>query len=115
MARRNGRAGDWLATDDYTGFTVYASKLKRDYWGNYAVRPLQRNLQEIAAPLADPYPVPFYRGSNYEITSGCDGEVAPPFVGVTNVRTNMNNAAAQALALDPSIPNMEVGCTFIIR
>lgn len=113
--RRRGKPGDYLATDDYTGFTSYASQLKRDYWGQYARRPLLRNLQEIATPLDDPQPVPFYRGPSYEVTQACAGSTAPAYVGLTNVPTNPNNMAFQVLDLDPSIPNMEVGCTFIVR
>lgn len=115
MARRNGRKGDWLATDDYTGFTTYASRLKLDFWGSYAVNPLLRNLQEIASPLNDPEPVAFYRGPDYEATPVCVGELAPLFVGNTNVPTNPYNAAIQALDLDPGIGQMEIGCTFIVR
>lgn len=115
MARRNGRPGDWLATDDYTGFTEYASNLKRDYWGAYAKKPLLRNLQEIASPLNDPQPVAFYRGPDYEFSPVCVGGTAPTYVGNTTVRTNPNNAAFQALNLDPSIPEMVVGCTFVVR
>lgn len=115
MARRNGRKGDYLATDDYTGMTRYASELHRDYWGQYAVYPLKRNLQEIASPLDDPAPVPFYRGPSYEQSIPCDYELAPQFVGLTNVPTNPNNAAFQALNLDPGVDSMAVGCTFIVR
>jgi hypothetical protein len=115
MARRSGRKGDWLATDDYTGFTTYASKLRRDYWGSYAQKPLLRNLQEIATPLNDPQPVSLYRGPNYEATPTCVAEVAPTFIGLTHVATNPNNAAFQALDLNPAIPDMEIGCTFVVR
>jgi hypothetical protein len=115
MARRAGRKGDYLASDDYTGMTRYASQLKKDYWGNYAVKPLLRNLQEIASPLDDPAPVPFYRGPQYEATPKCIAEVAPTYVGLTNIPTNPNNMAFQVLNLDPAIPDMEVGCTFIVR
>lgn len=115
MARRKGRKGDHLATDDYTGFTQFASKLKKDYWGSYAVHPLKRNLQEIATPLDDPKPVRIYRGPNYEATPVCVAEIAPTYVGLTNVLTNPNNAAYQALTLNPAIPDMEVGCSFIVR
>lgn len=115
MARRGGRPGSWLATDDYTGFTVYSNKLQRDYWGALTVRPLQRNLQEIASPLNDPLPVDPYRGPNYEIMPDfCLGELAPLYVGTTNVPTNRNNAAFQALDLAPGIDDMEIGCNFIV-
>jgi hypothetical protein len=96
MARRRGRPGSWLAADDYTGFTVFASKLNKDFWGSLAVRPLERNPQEIASPLSDPYPVSPYRGPNYETVSNIQTLVsAPSFVGNTTVRTNRNNAAIQ--------------------
>lgn len=115
MARRGGRPGAWLATDDYTGFTLYASELKKDYWGSYAKTPLLRNLQEIASPLSDPYPVAYYRPANYESFNPCVAEVAPTYVGNTTVRTSQQNAAFQALNLNPAIPDMTVGCTFVIR
>lgn len=112
MARRNGRKGDYLGTDDYTGMTVYFSKLKRDFWGSLAVNPLLRNLQEISTPLNDPEPVSDYRGPSYETYRNCIGETAPEFVGNTTRRTNPNNAAFQALNLNPAIPFMQIGCTF---
>lgn len=115
MARRNGRKGDYLATDDYYGFTSFASQLHKDFWGSYARKPLLRNLQEISSPLNDPEPVPFYRGPNYEYTPPCIGEIAPPYVGLTNVPTNPDNMAFQVLNLNPAIPDMEIGCTFIVR
>lgn len=112
MARRGQRRGDWLATDDWTGFTEYASKLKLDFWGNRSRIQLQRNLQEIASPLNDPEPVPFMRGPSYETSRGCVGELAPQFVGNTTVPTNPNNAAFQALNLHPGLGQMSIGCTF---
>lgn len=113
--RRSGRKGNYLGADDYTGVTQYFSSLKKDFWGAYAVRPLLRNLQEIASPLDDPQPVPAYRGPDYEYFNPCDAEVAPQFVGVTNIPTNPNNAGFQALDLNPAIPNMSVGCTLIVH
>lgn len=112
MARRSGRKGEYLATDDYTGFTHYRSDLTYDYWGSLVKQPLLRNLQEISSPLNDPAPVPDYRGPDYEFTRTCIGETAPVFVGLTAVKTNNNNAAAQALNLNPSLGSMSVGCTF---
>lgn len=114
MARRNGRKGDYLLTDDYTGFTVYGSQARKDYWGNLTRIPLLRNLQEIASPLNDPAPVIEYRGPQYEQSVPCDYEIAPNFVGLTNVPTNMDNMAVQVLDLDPGIGEMTVGCTFTV-
>lgn len=113
MARRSGRKGDYLATDDYYGTTQYASKLQQDYWGNRVVRPMLRNLQEIASPLGDPYPVQFFRGSTYEVVDPCDFEIAPRKVGLTNVPTP-NYPAIQVLGLNPGIGQMSIGCTFVV-
>lgn len=122
MARRNGRKGAWLATDDYTGFTVYASKLQRDFWGSLAVKPLQRNLQEISSPLNDPVPVPFYRGPNYE-QSSMTLLYVPQTVGNTSVLTSVQNAAIQTPGLYPNVTNghiiagigtARIGSTFIV-
>lgn len=113
MARRSGRPGAWLASDDYYGTNVYANKLQRDFWGSMAVKPLKRNLQEISSPLNDPEPVAFFRGPSYEqITTECVGEVAPLHIGVTNIPTSQNNMAFQALNLKPGIGQMSVDCTF---
>ena len=119
MARRRGRPGDYLATDDYTGFTHFASEVRLDYWGSLAKNPLLRNLQEIASPLSDPEPVIDYRGPNYEAWPYAGyGFIVPVDVGVTSVMTNRNNAAIQALADNPSssqgIGAMQVGTTFFV-
>lgn len=119
MARRRGRPGDYLMVDDYTGQVHYASKLKQDYWGNYAVKPLNRNLQEIASPLKDPAPVAVQRGPDYERYNPCDLKYAPIYVGLTNVKTSQLSAALQSPAFsavsDQGIGDMEVGCSFVVR
>lgn len=116
MARRNGRKGDYLFTSYYSGVTGYASKMKKDYWGDWGDRKiLERNLQEVATPLNDPYPVPFYSGPMYEQTGPCIGEESPLFIGKTNRPFPNNSAASQALNLDPGIGQMSVSCTFVVR
>lgn len=112
MARRNGRKGDYLATDDYYGTTRFRSQLTYDFWGALVQKPLLRNLQEISSPLNDPEPVPDYRGPAYEYTRNCIGERAPEFIGLTTIPTNPNNAAFQVLSLNPSLGAMSIGCTF---
>lgn len=113
MARRQGKKGDYLITDDYTGFTTYRSKVKEDYWGNITEKPMKRNLQEIASPLLDPYPVSVFRGPQYEVISNhCVFEVQPLVIGRTTRPFPTNSAASQALDLKPSLGEMEVGCTF---
>lgn len=113
--RRGGRKNDWLFTDELTGFTQFGSKIKTGYYGERAVKPYKRNLQEIATPLTDPAPVPMYSGPSYEITSPCSAEVAPLYVGNTTVRTNPNNPAFQILNLDPGIGSATVGCTLVVH
>lgn len=118
MARRNGRKGQWLATDDYTGKTVYATALKLDYWGNYVVKPLKRNLQEIASPLNDPLPVPFFRGPTYEATTSGQFVETPFYVGKTAIRTPISYAAEVMGWVPPEdlgIGLAEIGTTFIVR
>lgn len=114
MARRNGRPGSYLMTDDYTGVTHYANELKRDYWGNYTKKPLQRNLQEIASPLLDPQPVPIFRANSYENVAPCTGESMPVYVGLTNVKTSQNSPGAQYYLQQESVGNAAVGCTLIV-
>ncbi len=117
MARRHGRKGDYLAADDWTGFTVYGSELRKDFWGMYSKHPLKRNLQEIASPLNDPRPVPVFRGQIYEQWPfSTFGFIVPLDVGVSNVPTNRMSAAIQALAENQSsasgIGGMQIGSTF---
>ncbi len=119
MARRNGRPGAWLATDDLTGFTVYGNRLKKGYYSEYAVKPLKRNLQEIASPLNDPEPVSVYRGPNYEAWPySAYGFVVPIDVGNTSRLTNRNCAAIQVLGVNPTtatgIGAMQIGNNFSV-
>lgn len=114
MARRRGRPGSHLAVDDNSGFTTYAEKLNKDYWGNETRFPLQRNLQEISSPLGDPYPVSLFRGAQYEQVNPCDFEVTPTYIGKTTRPFLQNSAYAQAVNLDPAIPDMSVGCTLVV-
>lgn len=101
MARRNGRPGDHLMTSDYSGSTEYASKLVKDYWGNYGLQNevLQRNLQEISSPLGDPYPVKEYNGPQYEVTVSGQFNTTPKYLGKTTTLFPLNSPAAQNLGL----------------
>lgn len=115
MARRNGRPGAYLMTDDTSGTTQYANKLKTDYWGNETKFGLIRNLQEIASPLGDPYPVSRYRGPQYEATNGCMFETSPIFIGNTTRPFPQTSAYAQFQDLDPGIGLATVGCTLKVH
>ena len=111
MARRRGKPGAYLMSDDYTGFTVTNDKIQKDYWNNLVVNPLKRNLQEIASPLGDPFPVSIFRGAQYEQTNACDFETSTATVGTTTVPTR-NNLAIEVMGWNPGIGTMSVGCTF---
>lgn len=114
MARRRGKPGSYLMTDDYLGVTRYSNELTQDYWGYWAKKILKRNLQEIASPLNDPYPIPIYRGPEYEQTNACDFELQPQYIG--NTRIPFPNTQITSLYnLDPGIGDMSIGCTFIVR
>lgn len=117
MARRNGRKGDYLFTDYYSGCTTFASKTQVDYWGDRtAEKTLKRNLQEISSPLNDPYPVPFYSGPMYEQTNACDFETTPFYIGKTTRPFPTNTFIVNALGLEPKgIGDASVECTFIVR
>lgn len=114
MARRNGRKNSYLMSSDYSGNTIYASQAVKDYWGEYGLRRevLARNLQEIATPLNDPYPVPIYRGPLYEKTTACIGEQVPLYIGTTTRRFPTNNDTVAALGINPGIGAASIGCTF---
>lgn len=115
MARRNGRPGTHLVIDQYTGFTTYRERVSRDFWGSWAIKPLKRNLQDIATPLLDPYPVDVYTGSAYETyETPCIFERIPFYIGTTNIRTPTTSPAAQAIFNTTGIGDMEVGCTFMV-
>lgn len=117
MARRNQRRGDYLVTSDYSGCTTYASKVVQDYWGNWGESReiLQRNLQEIAFPLADPYPVYPYLGPDYEAgVTQCTFELQPTYIGKTTIPFP-NTQYTQLFNLNPGIGQMSVGCTFVVR
>ncbi len=114
MARRRGRPNNYLMVDDNSGFTTYADRLQQDYWGNYSKYGLKRNLQEISSPLGDPYPVPVFRGSQYEQTTACQFETQPAYIGKTT-KSFPTSQYGQLVNLNPAIPDMTVGCTFIVR
>lgn len=116
MARRNQRKNDYLVTSDYSNTTIYASEAVIDFWGDVgkASEVLKRNLQEIATPLNDPYPVKLYRGPSYEKTNACDFETQPLYVGKTT-KPFPNNQVTSLFGLNLAIPDMAVGCTFVVR
>lgn len=116
MARRNQRRGDHLVTSDYSGCTTYASRVVQDYWGDWGEprEILKRNLQEIATPLCDPYPVFLYIGPMYETADPCGFEMQPAYIGKTTIPFPITQYT-QLFKLHPGIGSMEIGCTFVVR
>lgn len=60
MRRRRGwKKGDWLVKDEESGFTVYASQVKRDYYGVLKLKTQADNAhpQMFIQAKDDPYPV----------------------------------------------------------
>lgn len=88
----------------------------QDFWGDYGTSSeiLLRNLQEIAKPLGDPYPVSLYRGAQYEYTDACMFELQPQYIGKTT-RPFPNTQITSIFNLNPGIGQMQIGCTFFVR
>lgn len=61
MRRRNDREPEPVGIDDYTGFKVPLSSLKKDWQGYMAVDPDRRNPQDFVRGRADKVRLPFYR------------------------------------------------------
>ena len=88
--------------------------MRKDYWGNYVKKELKRNLQEIASPLNDPEPVPFYRSPSYEATAPIDFSTGPLYVGKTTIPTP-HSLASDVFGWNAGIGDMVVGSTFWVR
>jgi hypothetical protein len=100
--------------------------MQTDFWGNIVTKPLKRNLQELASPLSDPEPVPFFRGSNYEViaSGACQKQL---YIGNTGVATPPSYAAevlgyafisttvsGGTVPTDLGIGDMAISTTFVV-
>lgn len=110
MPKRNcWRPGDWLVIDEESGMTRYASEVTRDGYGKLVTKKYAdaRHPQEfIKAPI---------------------GEKGVPFSGVALNRdfsicysTTIGNTGiavpdGPATHIYNSIPNMVIGCNFVVR
>jgi len=95
--KRRGRLGEYLAADDYTGAVKYASKLKKDYWGNLVENPLERNKQELVKAMNDPQPLPWVREADYEVVTSAMLQV-PTTIGNSTVRRDTSTFGAAVMA-----------------
>lgn len=117
MRRRGWKRGDWLVKDEESGFTEYASKCARDYYG-----VLKRKDQ-----LDPPHPQDFIRAkkdpySVYPIspplrTYDTSAYVQGQFVGVTSVLAPFGPATHLYSPIsipggDAGIGEMIIGSTF---
>lgn len=116
--RRGWKRGDWLVRDEESGFTEYASKTRRDYYGVLTRNPDPRHPQDLIKAKNDPFicepqnpPEYTYELSAYNLGT---------YVGVTTVPAPMGPAThilnpSLFQAGDPGIGEMAVGTTFVIR
>lgn len=111
--RHRIRKGDYLAVDDLTGITHYASQMGRDYNGNLTLRatmdPIQPQL--FIRALNDPQPVEIFNPAPPEVQASL---FQPAFVGDTPVPVPPAPASF-LFPYDLSIPLMAVGTTFTVR
>jgi hypothetical protein len=120
MRRRGWKRGDWLVRDEESGFTEYASKCTRDYYGVLKLRSQADppHPQDFIRPKKDPYAVyplaPPLR--EYDVSAYVQGD----FVGLTTVpapfgpATHLYNQTAVSPS-DPGIGTMEIGSTFVVK
>lgn len=116
--RRGWKRGDWLVRDEESGFTEYASKVRRDYYGVLTRNPDKAHPQDFIRAKGDPYirdpqapPYLVYNTSAYDLGD---------FVGVTTVSapigpaTHLFNPNA-VNGDDPGIGSMQIGLNFRVR
>lgn len=122
MARRRGwKRGEWLVRDEESGFIEYGSNVTRDYYGVLKRKDQAdgEHPQMFVKAQEDPYiqypqanPSLVYDVSSYNVSA---------YVYGTNIPTPYGPAAhlffqpATNPVDDPSIPNMVIGTSFIIR
>ncbi len=120
MRRRGWKRGDWLVRDEESGFTEYASDLRRDYYGVLK----RRNQADYAHPqdfikalndpfIGDPQNPPQYTYDTSALNLGM-------FVGLTHVPAPVGPAThlfnpSVSQGSDPGIGEMTIGTDFVIR
>jgi hypothetical protein len=116
--RRGWKRGDWLVRDEESGFTEYASEVRRDYYGVLTKNPDYAHPQDFIRAKGDPYiydpqnpPTYFYNTSAYNLGD---------FVGVTTVSapigpaTHLFNPNA-VNGEDAGIGSAVIGLTFRVH
>ena len=111
--RHRIRKGDYLAVDDQTGVTHYASEMARDYNGNFVLRATMDPIhpQLFVRALYDPQPVTVFNPAPPEVPAS---DFQPYYVGDPTVVVPPAPASF-LFPYDLSIPQMAVGSTFVVR
>jgi hypothetical protein len=121
MARRRGwKRGDWLVRDEESGFTEYASNMRRDYYG-VLKRKDQNDYahpQDFIRAKNDPYineplnnPLLVYDTSAYNLGDFVGVTTVPSPVGPATHIYNPNYFSQS----DPGLGDMEIGTSFQVR
>lgn len=116
--RRGWKRGDWLVRDEESGFTEYASEVRRDYYGVLTKTPDRAHPQDFIRAKNDPFIYDPQNPPTYIFdTSALNlGDL----VGVTSVSapigpaTHLFNPNA-VNGDDPGVGSMTIGTTFRIR
>ena len=119
MGRRSGwKRGEHLVRDEESGFTEYASKVRRDYYGVLTKHPDPMHPQDFIRARNDPFisdpqnpPTYIYDTSAYNLGDFVGVTVVPAPVGPA---THLFNPAAIQVS-DPGIGEMVIGDSFVIR
>jgi hypothetical protein len=111
MIRNRHRIGDWLAVDDESGLTDYASNMVKRWDGAFVRLKAyeERHPQEFVRAKSDPRALFDVRPVE---TLAAAMDVQPAFIGNTNIPTP--DAPASHL-FDRGIGDMAIGLTFIVR
>lgn len=110
MGRRNSwKLGDWLVIDEESGMTRYASEVVKDGYGKIVTKRYAdaRHPQEFVRAPTGEKGVPFSGGSPNRDFSICYATT----IGSTSAAV----PSGPASHIYDSIPNLVIGCNFIVR
>lgn len=116
--RRGWKRGDWLVRDDESGFTEYASKVRRDYYGVLTKTPDKAHPQDFIRAKNDPFIYSPQNPPTYAFDTSAYN--LGDFVGLTSVSapvgpaTHLFNPNA-VNGDDPGIGSMTISINFVVR
>lgn len=109
MRHSRFKAGDWLVTDEESGFECYASQVKQDWQGQYVRAKYadgQHPSDKIKIPV-DQVGVPFSTG---KVSTDEICEIATYYVGNTNIPRKRSPADAMFAG---GIGSEKIGCFYV--